>query len=146
MITVKEEKIEIVLGVHSHIPEFIATKPDKMYFEDRYRGKKKIILCAYQEEIPVGYLIAYDKYKDSSFYCWMAGVIPEYRNNGALTALMEHLFLYARENGYTKIKIRTRNNRRNMLRFLVKNGFDFTEVEKKENRQENRINLEKDVQ
>lgn len=30
-----------------------------------------------------------------------------------------------------------------MLSFLVKNGFNFTEVEKKENIIENRINLEK---
>ena len=145
MITVKEEKLEIALEVHSHIPEFVETKSDKIYFEDRYKGKKKIILCAYQEEIPVGYLIAYDKYEDGSFYCWMAGVIPKYRKNGALTALMEHLFQHAKENGYTKIKIRTRNNRRKMLHFLVKNGFDFTKVERKERRQENRINLEKDV-
>ncbi len=56
---------------------------------------------------------------------------------------MQYQIDWAKRQGYSKLKIKTRNARREMLSFLVKNGFNFTEVEKKENIIENRINLEK---
>ena len=142
---VLETSIENAMKVHAQIPEFTETLPDKKYFEERYNGKTHLILCAYENKTPVGYVIAYDKFADGSFYCWMAGVIPEFRKHGALTALIKHLFIWAKDNGYEKIKIKTRNDKRDMLRFLVKNGFSFTDVEQRENINDNRIELEKDI-
>lgn len=91
-----------------------------------------------------GYLIAYDS-GDSSFYCWLAGVSKEHRRKGALTKMMEYLENWMRKNGYTKLTIKTRNDKREMLKYLVKNDFDFTKVETMPNQKENRIYLEKEV-
>ena len=138
-----QTSIEEAVKVHVQIPEFTETPPDKNYFENRYKGKTHLILCAYENETAMGYIIAYDKFADKSFYCWMAGVIPQYRKQGALTELIKYLFSWAGSKGYDKIKIKTRNDKRDMLRFLVKNGFNFTAVEQRENINNNRIELEK---
>jgi len=144
LIEVKEVTIEEVLKVHAQIPELNEMEPQREVFEQRYIDKTHVILVAYENEIPIGYLIAYDP-EDSSFYCWLAGVIEKHRKKGALTKMMIYLEDWMRKNGYKKITIKTRNTKREMLKYLVKHDFDFTKVETMRDRKENRIYLEKEI-
>lgn len=116
---------------------------DKKYFEDRYQNLDRLILVAYIKDFPVGYTVSYDRDKDGSFYCWMAGVNPKFRRLGILNKLMEYQYHWAKNHKYKKIKIKTRNNRREMLSFLIKSEFNFTEVKPWDNIKDNRILLEK---
>ncbi len=146
MIEIKEVNIEEVLKVHRNIPEFYELIPKKDYFENRYKRREKLIIVAYYNGIPAGYIIGYDKFQDNkSFYCWMAGVDVNYRRLGILTQLMNYQTNWAKTKGYCILKIKTRNNRREMLSFLIRNGFYFTDIETKENIKDNRINLQKDI-
>lgn len=146
MIEIKEVNIEEVLKVHKNIPEFYDTIPKKEYFENRYKNKEKLIIMAYYNDVPAGYIVGYDKFQDNeSFYCWMAGVDVNYRRLGILTQLMDYQTNWAKTKGYSILKIKTRNNRREMLSFLIRNDFYFTDVEIKENIKDNRINLQKDI-
>jgi len=146
MIEIKEVNIEEVLKVHRNVLEFDVLNPKKEYFEDRYKDSEKLIIVAYYNNIPVGYIVGYDKFQDNkSFYCWMAGVDINYRKLGILTQLMHYQISWAREKGYTILKIKTRNNRREMLSFLIKNDFYITDIEKEENINDNRIMLQKDI-
>ena len=144
-IIVKEVSIEEAVKVNRNVIEFDGKDTTKEDFEKRYVGKDNLIIVAYYKNIPIGYIIGYDRYEDGSFYCWMAGVDNNYRRLGALTALMNYQMNWAKNKGYNKLKIRTRNNRREMLSFLVKNGFNFVSVEQRDNITENRINLEHDL-
>lgn len=90
-------------------------------------------------------MIAYDRDMDKSFYGWLAGVLPKYRNYGVLTELSKYLVTYSKNKGYSKIKVKTRNNLRDILSFYVKVGFNFTAVEKMDNINDNRIYLEKQL-
>lgn len=142
-IVVRETDITEAFKVHKNVKEFDDPGCNSIsYFENRYEGKDKIILVAYYEEIPIGYMIGYDRDDDNSFYAWMAGVDNNYRRYGALTALMNYFMTWSKNAGYNKIKIKTRNNKREMLSFLVKTGFNFVFVENKEDITENRIELE----
>lgn len=146
MIEIKEVNIEEVLKVHRNIPEFYELIPKKDYFENKYKRREKLIIVAYYNGIPAGYIIGYDKFQDNkSFYCWMAGVDVNYRRLGILTQLMDYQTNWAKTKGYSILKIKTRNNRREMLSFLIRNGFYFTDIETKENIKDNRINLQKDI-
>lgn len=146
MIEIKEVNIDEVLKVHRNVLEFDDLNPKKDFFENRYRNKEKLIIVAYYNNIPVGYMIGYDKFEDNeSFYCWMAGVDVNYRRLGILTQLMNYQIDWAREKGYSILKIKTRNDKREMLSFLIKAGFYFTDVEKTNNIKENRINLQKNI-
>ena len=144
-IVVKEVSIEEAVKVNRNVIEFDGKDTTKEDFEKRYVGKDNLIIVAYYKNIPIGYIIGYDRDNDGSFYCWMAGVDNNYRRLGALTALMNYQMDWAKKKGYNKLKIRTRNNRREMLSFLVKNGFNFVSVENREDITENRINLEHDL-
>ena len=138
---IKEVSIDEALQVHLEIPEFDAI--DHELIEKRCGNKNTLIICAYLDGQKAGYLIGYDKFGGGSFYCWMAGVIPRYRRRGTLTSLMAYCMQWATTCGYAKLKIKTRNNRREMLSFLVANEFNFIEVEQKEPISQNRISLER---
>ena len=144
-IVVREVPIDEAVKVNRNVIEFDGKDTKAEDFERRYQDKDKLIIVAYYENIPIGYIIGYDRDNDGSFYCWMAGVDNNYRRLGALTALMNYQMDWAKKKGYNKLKIRTRNNRREMLSFLVKNGFNFVSVENREDITENRINLEHDL-
>ena len=75
----------------------------------------------------------------------MAGVNPQFRRKGVLKALMGYFENWAKEKHYSKISIKTRNGRREILSYLIKYGFNFTEVEKYLNVCDNRIYLEKGI-
>lgn len=141
-IVIKEDSIDVAVKVNATIVEF--DEPySKEYFEERYKGKEKLILVAYIDNQSVGYMVSYDRNDDGSFYCWMAGVDPNFRRLGILKKLMEYLNDWAKNKGYKKITIKTRNNRREMLSFLVKAGFNFTEVQSQPSIDDNRILLER---
>lgn len=144
-IVVREVPIDEAVKVNRNVIEFDGKDTKAEDFERRYQDKDKLIIVAYYENIPIGYIIGYDRDNDGSFYCWMAGVDNNYRRLGALTTLMNYQMDWAKKKGYNKLKIRTRNNRREMLSFLVKNGFNFVSVENREDITENRINLEHDL-
>ena len=143
-IEVKEVTIEEAIEVHKNVSEFDEAEPTKEYFEKRYKDFEHLIIVAYLDKMPIGYIIGYDRFKDNknSFYCWMAGVDNRYRRKGALKALMNYQINWAKEKGYKSVRIKTRNYRREMLNFLVKNNWLFTSIEAQEDIRENRINLE----
>ena len=143
-IEVKEASLEEVVLVNSTITEF-GEPYSKEYFAWRYDQKEHLLIVAYIESQPAWYVVGYDAYNDGSFYCWMAGVCPEWRGKGVLKALMLYQDTRAKEKGYNKIKIKTRNNKRAMLSYLVKYWFNFTEVIPQEDIGLNRILLEKDL-
>jgi len=143
-ITIEEVPIEEAIKINATIVEF-DTPYQKNYFEDRYKGKDKLIIVAYVDDQPAWYIVGYDKFGDGSFYCWMAGVNPKFRKLGLLKAMMDYEDKWAKEKGYNKIKIKTRNNRREMLAYLVKYGFFFTEVVQQPNVDDHRILLEKEL-
>ncbi len=140
-IIVKDVRIEEVVSINRTVPEF--DPYTREHFEERLKNTDNLVIAAYLDEKSAGYLVGYDRYKDGSFYCWMVGVNPDFRRRGVLKALMSYQERLAREKGYTKIKIKTRNRFIEMLTYLVEYGFYFTEVVPCSNIEDNRILLEK---
>jgi len=144
-IIIKESTIEEVIKVHRKITEFYSHNEPKEYFTGRYGNKKKLIIVAYLNNSPAGYLIGYDKSNDGSFYCWIVGVDPKYRQMGILKKLMDYLIKWAKKQGYKKIKLSTWNSFRAMLSYLVKYNFMFVKVIPGKTIENNQIKLEKDI-
>ena len=144
-IIVKEVEIEEVIKVNQNVPEFneMGTEAVKENFEKRYQNREKLIIVAYYQNQPIGYIIGYEEIEGDkqNFYCWLAGTDPNYRKMGALTQLMKYQMEWVKKKEYQNLTIKTRNNRREMLSFLVKNGFYFTKVEEQEKIEDNRIYL-----
>lgn len=143
-LSIKEGTIHEAIKINATIPEFSSPLPYTVkYFTDRYAKKDHCILIASVDSSAAGYMVSYDRDSDNSFYCWMAGVDPRHRRKGVMKKLMTHQLQWAKEKGYKKLTIKTRNCRREMLAFLVSNGFMFTETTPYEDIEQTRIHLEK---
>lgn len=142
-IVIRQAPLSAVMEAHAKIPEFVGAGYDRDAFEERLKGEKSLLSVAFSGKVAAGYMVSYEREEDGSIYCWMAGVAPEFRRNGILTGLMLDLEKWAKAEGYKKVTIKTRNSRREMLMFLVRNGFDITHVQPKGKVSENRILLEK---
>jgi len=144
-ITIKESTLDEAIRINKQIPELEEPHFTKAYCEQKCGSKEKLVLIAYLNKEPAGYLIGFDHHEDGSFYCWMVGVLLKFRRKGVLTSLMQYQDKWAKKKGYTGIRLKTRNKRREMLAYLVKYGFSFARVIKKghETPEEYRICMEK---
>ena len=144
VIIVKETSIEEALKVFEKIPEFDRPKYGTIEFcKERIDNKDCLILSAYADEEIVGYFIAYGK--DDSFYCWLAAVEPKYRRKGILFKMMNIFEEYARNKKYQNLTIKTGNNKREMLNYLIKNNWNFVQVIPSEKLEDNEIILKKEL-
>jgi hypothetical protein len=57
-IQIKEDSIDVAIKVNGTITEF-DNHYDKSYFEDRYKDSAKLILVAYVDNQPAGYMLSY---------------------------------------------------------------------------------------
>ena len=112
------------------------------YFE---KNVLKLVIVAYVGGQPAGYIVGYDKFNDGSFYCWMAGVNPKFRRMGVMKALMSYQEKWAKKNGYNKIRIKTRNSRREMLSYLIKYGFYIVGLTEYPDVKDNKILFERSI-
>lgn len=139
---IKDVGWDIPAALHARIPEF-GNDPGPDHYRTRCAGHDSVALAAYEGSQAAGYVVAYDRYKDGSIYCWMAGVLPAYRGAGALTALMAALEARARAAGYRDLRIKTRNDKTAMLRWLVANGYMFTAIDVRAPETDTRLHLRK---
>jgi GNAT superfamily N-acetyltransferase len=117
------------LAVLSEVPEFGAQDIARQVPEHPGAGAGTVLVAFSASGVPVGAVIAYDRYHDGSLYAWLAGVVPAARRQGALTALMAGLELQAEAAGYAAIRLSTRNRFRAMLAYLVRDGYIFLDVD-----------------
>lgn len=141
-IVVKETELKEALRVFPKIVEFDRKEAGTVeYCKNKIGNNKNLILTAYVNDDIAGYLIAYEK--NNSFYCWCAAVSPQYRRLGILTSMMQKYEDFARTNKISKLTIKTVNDKRQMLAYLVKNNWNFIEVIENSEVIKNEIRLEK---
>ncbi len=141
---VKEVSLEEALKVFPKIEEW--TRPEAGTVEhckNRIGNSKYLILGAYVNEEIIGYLIAYEK--NDSFYCWVVAVDKRYRKMGILTEMMTIFENYAKKIGYDRVTLKTLNNKREMLSYLIKNNWNILDIIKKEDIFLNEILVEKRI-
>lgn len=101
---------------------------DRSYFERRLKGRyNSLILLAQVQKRPAGFALGYE-IKPSTFYCWLLGILPEYRQAGIASQLMEAMAAWAREHAYRVLRFECYNRHRPMLRLAIKQNFDVVGV------------------
>jgi predicted GNAT superfamily acetyltransferase len=143
-ITVVESSLVEAVAISKQIPELVNPHPLPEY-EHRLQGKPALVLTARANDTPVGFKVGYEKFSDGSFYSWMGGVLPDYRKYGIARALALYQEEWAKANGYTSIVFKTRNRHKAMLIFALSNGFSIINVEPREDLEEYRIILRKQL-
>lgn len=82
-----------------------------------------VVVTAMDAERIIGYKIGYPL-DNSTFYSWLGGVDPRYRNHGIASTLMKKQHHYLGERGYKVVQTKTMNKWRGMLVLNIKSGFD----------------------
>lgn len=110
---------ELVALAQSVFPDF-----DADYLTDRLPGTSDPLLTvASHRDAWVGFKLGYRRGK--CFYSWLGGVVPEHRDKGIATALMEAQHDRAKALGYQSVLTRTRSPNRAMLILNLRNGFEI---------------------
>ena len=142
--TIREGTIEEVVALSQQIPEFGVSYASEEYYK-RLNSTSYLILIALDGQIPIGFKVGYQSSDPVIFYSWMGGVLPSHRQQQVAWHLAKYQEKWAKENGFTKIRFKTRNYLKPMLIFGIKNGFDIVEVIPKSSTNDHRIILEKQL-
>jgi predicted GNAT superfamily acetyltransferase len=134
--------VEVAVDVSRRVPE-LSNPYDARTYHERLAGKTSLILAAFTGGIPIGFKVGYDKDGDGSFYSWMGGVVPEFRNQRVALAMAQHQEQWAKAKGFHTIKFKTRNSHKPMLVFALRNGFSIVDVIRRDRVEDNRIVLSK---
>ena len=141
---IRTGSINEVVAISQQIPEFNNPYPKETY-EARLTGVPHLILVAEYEGKGVGFKVGYDRDKDSSFYSWMGGVLPDHRRAKLARRLAEQQEAWAKEQGYKRIRFKTRNKLKAMQIFAISRGFDIIGLFPEEDLGEYRILMEKQL-
>lgn len=140
-ILIRTGSITEVVAITEQIPEFSNPHQAEEY-EKRLKDLPSLVQIAEYEGKIAGFKVGYAK-DEQLFYSWMGAVLPEFRQFGVAKALAMEQEKWAREQGFTHIRFKTRNRLKAMLHFALGNGFDIVAVEPRESIEEYRIILEK---
>lgn len=118
---------------------------DQGFFERRLEWRRKpLILLAQVDREPVGFSVGYE-IKPSTFYCWLVGVLPDYRRAGIASQLMEAMSAWSNDNDYQIIRFECYNHHRPMRHLAISQHFDIVGVRYDVDAQANLIVMEQSV-
>lgn len=141
-VIIRKGSIEEAIAVSKQIPEFYKPYAFDEYAE-RLGNSHHLIAIAEVNSECVGFKVGYQRDNDQSLYSWMGGVLPKYRKEGVARQLADFQEDWAKNEGFTTIRMKTRNRLKAMLHFALGNGFYIIGVDQFEDPGENRIWLEK---
>ena len=125
MIHIRKGALQECVDLSFKIPEF-----NSPYKIDEYKKRcagKYLALIAEIDNKPIGFKIGYDRFKNSSFYSWMGGVLPKFRRMGVAYSLANSQEKWAAENEFRSISLKTRKKHDEMIAFSLNRGFIITE-------------------
>ncbi|RSD29946.1 GNAT family N-acetyltransferase [Vibrio pectenicida] len=135
-----EECVELVQLIH----EF-EQKESVESLTNRLIGKQCLIQIAEESGQLLGFKIGYEIDK-SIFYSWFGGVSPLARNKGVAQSLLEYQELWAKQHGYSQLKVKSRNQFPRMIKLLINNGYLIEGFERKPLLTDSRIHFIKQIQ
>ena len=87
-----------------------------------------LVLVSERQNSLIGFKIGYPL-SETEFYSWLGGVVPSKRKIGAAKRLLLLQEQLVKERSFKHIKVKSMNRFRSMLKMLISNGYDITEVE-----------------
>ncbi|QST01917.1 GNAT family N-acetyltransferase [Pontibacillus sp. ALD_SL1] len=98
---------------------------DDIDLTPKMESKRKLltIIAINKNEEIVGYKMGYEL-DDETFYSWLGGVDPKFRNQGIASELLNRQHDYLMTRGYKTVQTKTLNKWKGMLILNLKNGFD----------------------
>jgi len=132
-VTMANAKIEVVgpgeLGLISSLYNDVFTPPtEEAFFARRFRGRMNVsMLVAIVERQHVGFIIGFEL-MPSTYFCWLCGVVPDFRRAGIATQLMQGQQAWARDHDYALMRFECQNQHRPMMHAAITEGYDLVGI------------------
>ena len=127
---IREGSIDEAIEVCRRVPELESARPEEFVRRlDQPSASILIAAPAARGAALVAFKAGYDRYRDGSFYSWLGGVAPEARGCGLAAALIDRQEAWARQKGYARIHVKTRNRFVAMHVLLAKKGYLLVSVD-----------------
>jgi len=105
----------------------------------RIAGRNHSAVIARSDGANAGFMVCYEDC-DGFFYNWIMGVLPAFRRAGIGKAFIKHFAESALSLGLPRLRVKTMNKYRSMLRLLIDCRFNIVAV------QDGKITFESDAQ
>lgn len=113
--------LEDILDLYNRI----FSDADINFFNNRLiENANSFFICAYYDNKIIGFKIGYP-YKETTFYSWIGGVLPNFRRQGIAAQLAKLQEDYAKQNNFHKLRTKSMNQYKSMMILSLKNGFDI---------------------
>ncbi|NMH66685.1 GNAT family N-acetyltransferase [Shewanella salipaludis] len=128
----------------AQIPEFDSPRSHEEYSE-RLPPRRSLLLLAKIQGEPAGFKLGY-ALDDNTFYSWLGGVLPDFRQLGLGKALLTCQEDWARTRGYRNIQVKSRNRFPAMLCMLLSQQYRVTSLQTDaRDTLDNRLTLNKNI-
>lgn len=98
------------------------------FFTRRYRGRFNVSqMVAEIEKSPAGFIIGFEL-MPSTYFCWLCGVLPDYRRQSIATQLIRAQHAWARDQHYEIMRFECQNQHRPMLQVAIGEGYDLVGI------------------
>lgn len=142
---VTPELLQNLVELSQAIPEFDNVYPMTEY-QTRLSDKPMLALFIKVEGEVAGFKLGYEL-GNGQFYSWLGGILPEFRGLGLAKKLLLAQESWAKEQGYHQIEVKTLNRFTSMLKMLISNQYQITNLKQDTDKLElNKITLQKSLQ
>ena len=94
----------------------------------RFLGRHNVcMLVAIIEDRHVGFIVGFEL-TPVTYYCWVCGVVSDFRRAGIATQLMQGQLAWAKEHHYDLVRFECQNQHRPMLHVAITEGFDLVGI------------------
>ena len=119
-----------LIVVYRALPEF-SDRLSEGEIRERV-GERCLALVATEDGRDLGFKLGY-ALDETTFYSWIGGVMPDCRGRGVAQGLLEMQETWARQQGFSLLRVKSMNRYPAMLRLLVRNGYHIDAVTEHEN-------------
>lgn len=138
MIAITTACPEQIAAMVEMLPEF-QFKNSAEDIASRITGKAHTAVIARLDEADAGFMVCYEE-DDGVYYNWIMGVLPPFRRAGIGKALITHFAESALLLNRPRLRVKTMNKYRSMLRLLIDTNFHIIAV------QDDKITFESDAE
>ena len=125
IVVVGPGELELISRLYN---EVFTPREDEEFFRRRYMGRHNVcMLVGIVEKTHVGFIIGFEL-TPTTYFCWLCGVLPDFRRAGVATQLMQGLEAWAFEHHYGTIRFECQNQHRPMLHVAITEDYDLVGI------------------
>ncbi len=117
--------VEVLLNLYNDI---FSPSQTVEFFRGRFEARRNVsVMVAVIEGRPVGFIAGFEL-RPRTYFCWVCGVLSDFRRAGVATQLMQAEHAWAQDNGYHVIRFECQNQHRPMLHTAITEGYDLVGI------------------